>query len=56
MVQMKSSNKAYCWPCMNTTEDSPDPQRELLAISFKTEELADAFKQKFDDCVSKLGK
>jgi len=54
LVPMKSSNKAFCWACMNTTEDSPDPQKELLAVRFKNEELADKFKQVFEDCVSKL--
>lgn len=51
---MKSSKKAFCWGCMNTTEDSPDPQKELLAIRFSSEEIADKFKQVFDDCVLKL--
>lgn len=51
---MTSSNKAFCWPCMNTTEDNPDPQKEMLAVRFKNEEIAAKFKQVFDDCVSKL--
>jgi len=53
-MPMKASNKAFCWACMNTTEDSPDPQKELLAVRFKNEEIADKFKKVFDDCVSKL--
>jgi len=53
-VAMKSSNKAFCWPCMNTTEDNPEPQKEMLAVRFKNEEIANKFKQVFDDCVSKL--
>lgn len=51
---MKSSNKAVCWGCMNTTEDSPDPQKELLAARFKNEEITEKFLKLFDDCVSKL--
>jgi len=39
---------------MNTTEDNPEPQKELLAVRFKNEEIANKFKQVFDDCVSKL--
>lgn len=55
LVPMKSSNKAFCWACMNTTEDNPNPQKELLAVRFKNEEIADKFKQVFDDCILKLG-
>lgn len=55
LVPMKSSSKAFCWGCMNTTEDNSEPQKELLAARFKNEELADKFKQIFDDCLSKLG-
>lgn len=51
---MKSSNKAFCWACMNTTEDNPEPQIELLAVRFKNEEIADKFKKVFDDCIYKL--
>lgn len=51
---MKSSNKAFCWACMNTTEDNPDPQKELLAIRFKNEEIAEKFKNVLDDCLLKL--
>uniref|UniRef100_A0A2H8TIT0 E3 SUMO-protein ligase RanBP2 n=1 Tax=Melanaphis sacchari TaxID=742174 RepID=A0A2H8TIT0_9HEMI len=54
LVPMISSNKAFCWPCMNTTEDNPEPQKEMLAVRFKNEEIANKFKQVFDDCVSKL--
>jgi mannitol-1-phosphate/altronate dehydrogenase len=39
---------------MNTTEDYPDPQKELLAIRFKNEEIADKFKQVFNDSVCKI--
>lgn len=53
-MPMKASNKAFCWACMNTTEDNSDPQKELLAVRFKNEEIADKFKKVFDDCVSKL--
>lgn len=53
-MPMKSSNKAFCWACMNTTEDDSEPQKELLAVRFKNEELADKFKQLYDDSVSKL--
>lgn len=51
---MVSSNKAFCWACMNTTEDNPDPQKEFLAVRFKNEESADKFKKVFDDCLLKL--
>lgn len=54
VVAMKSSNKAFCWACMNTTEDYPDPQKELLAVRFKNEEIADKFKKVFDDCLLNL--
>lgn len=54
LVAMTSSNKAFCWPCMNTTEDNPEPQKEMLAVRFKNEEIAGKFKQVFDDSVSKL--
>lgn len=54
IVAMKLSNKAFCWACMNTTEDNPDPQKELLAVRFKNEEIADKFKKVFDDCLLKL--
>ncbi|XP_022179674.1 E3 SUMO-protein ligase RanBP2 isoform X2 [Myzus persicae] len=54
LVAMISSNKAFCWPCMNITADNPDPQKEMLAVRFKNEEIAGKFKQVFDDCVSKL--
>jgi len=39
---------------MNTTEDNPDPQKELLAVRFKDETIADKFKKVFDDCIAKL--
>ncbi|XP_025408768.1 E3 SUMO-protein ligase RanBP2-like isoform X2 [Sipha flava] len=54
LMPMKLSNKAFCWGCMNTTEDNPDPQKELLAIRFKNEEIADQFKQVFNDIVCKI--
>ncbi|XP_050545463.1 E3 SUMO-protein ligase RanBP2-like isoform X2 [Daktulosphaira vitifoliae] len=54
LVPMKSSNKALCWGCMNTTEDNPKAQKELLAVRFKNEESAQHFKQVYDDCVSKI--
>lgn len=54
LLPMKLSNKAFCWGCMNTTEDNPDPQKELLAVRFKNEEMADKFKQVFNDSVYKL--
>lgn len=53
LAPMKSSNKTFCWACMNTTEDNPNPQKELLAIRFKNEELANKFKQVFNDCILK---
>ncbi|XP_025423662.1 E3 SUMO-protein ligase RanBP2-like isoform X3 [Sipha flava] len=54
LLPMKLCNKAFCWGCMNTTEDYPDPQKELLAIRFKNEEIADKFKQVFNDSVCKI--
>lgn len=54
LLPMKLSTKAFCWGCMNTTEDNPDPQKEVLAVRFKNEEMADKFKQVFNDSVSKL--
>lgn len=54
LLPMKLSNKAFCWVCMNITEDNPDPQKELLAIRFKNEEIASKFKQIFNDSVCKL--
>lgn len=51
---MSSSTKAFCWACMNTTEDNPEPQKELLAVRFKNEEIANKFKGVFDNIVASL--
>lgn len=52
MSPMNNSQKAFCWTGMNFTEGANEA--EQLAIRFKNEDLASAFKRKIDECLDKL--
>lgn len=53
MVPMNSSPKAFSWLGLNCAEDMAGVP-EQLAVRFKNEDLAKAFKTKFDESCLKM--
>lgn len=51
---LSTSKNSWCWGGMNMTEESDEPVLEKLAARFKTEEIANTFRKKVNDCISQL--
>ncbi|XP_050526861.1 uncharacterized protein LOC126897368 isoform X2 [Daktulosphaira vitifoliae] len=55
LIPVMIPNKVFCWSCINTSDNNNKvAQKEILAVSFESDDWANKFKDIFDDCVSKL--
>jgi E3 SUMO-protein ligase RanBP2 len=53
MAPMENSPKAFCWAGMNYAE-AGSGEAEQLALRFKNEDLASAFKRVVEECQTKM--